>query len=297
MRILMILTLINILSANEILIQKALESNLSPIPINKNLFENKSQIELGKKLFFEPRISYSNLTSCNSCHNLALGGSNAIPQTKPFNVNVPSVFNANFDANFARKHLATHITGNLKASQNDAKIIESKITNFSQYVIDFKKSYGNNVKIDFDLILQAISSFQNTLITQSRYDDFLRGTIKALSKKEQEGLEIFINKDCINCHNGVNLGGTILDFKTISEYKFANNIKQNESIKVPTLRNITQTSPYLTNGKATSLKEVIALMIKHNDSINDSEIEKIEAFFESLSGKKPEIIYPQLPAK
>lgn len=297
MRILMILTLINILSANEILIQKALESSLSPIPINKNLFENKSQIELGKKLFFEPRISYSNLTSCNSCHNLALGGSNAIPQTKPFNVNVPSVFNANFDANFARKHLATHITGNLKASQNDAKIIESKITNFSQYVIDFKKSYGNNVKIDFDLILQAISSFQNTLITQSRYDDFLRGTIKALSKKEQEGLEIFINKDCINCHNGVNLGGTILDFKAISEYKFANNIKQNESIKVPTLRNITQTSPYLKNGKATSLKEVIALMIKHNDSINDSEIEKIEVFFESLSGKKPEIIYPQLPAK
>lgn len=293
----MILTLINILSANEILIQKALESSLSPIPINKNLFENKSQIELGKKLFFEPRISYSNLTSCNSCHNLALGGSNAIPQTKPFNVNVPSVFNANFDANFARKHLATHITGNLKASQNDAKIIESKITNFSQYVIDFKKSYGNNVKIDFDLILQAISSFQNTLITQSRYDDFLRGTIKALSKKEQEGLEIFINKDCINCHNGVNLGGTILDFKAISEYKFANNIKQNESIKVPTLRNITQTSPYLKNGKATSLKEVIALMIKHNDSINDSEIEKIEVFFESLSGKKPEIIYPQLPAK
>lgn len=295
MKLLVILAFVNILCANEALINKALDSHLTPL--GRNATTNKTQIELGKKLYFEPRISHSNLISCNSCHNLALGGTNTIPQTKPFSVNVPTIFNATFDLEFGKKHLLAHITGDINATSSDStkSQLATKITNFPQYVIDFKKSYGNNVKIDFDLILKAIGTFQATLTTQSRYDDFLRGNFKALSKIEQEGLDIFIDKGCVTCHNGVNLGGEILNFDKISEYKFASNFKQNDTIKVPTLRNITQTSPYLKNGNIASLKEVIQIMTKNNTSISDNEVEKIEAFFESLVGKKPNIIYPQLP--
>lgn len=295
MRILIALISINMLFANEDLIQKATEAKLVPLAIKKDIFENKSQLELGKKLYFEPRLAESNLISCNSCHNLALGGSNAIPTTKPFNSNVPTIFNATFDEEFAKTHLMTHITGSLNASKNSnaKEQVVAKITAFPQYVIEFKKSYGNNVKIDFDFIKDAIIAFQSTLTTQSRYDDFLRGNFKALSKKEQEGLEIFINKGCVECHNGVNLGGEILPYSKISEYKFASDFKKDSTIKVPILRNITQSAPYLKSGKLTSLKETIKTMTK--TSISDNEAEKIEEFFESLSGKKPNITYPQLP--
>lgn len=278
------------------LVEKALSAGLAPLDA-KNDIQNKPEIELGKKLFFDPRISNSNQISCNSCHNLALGGSNAVSQTAPFNTNVPTIFNVSFDEEFANLHLFNHFTGDLRVKQSKdlQQKLALKIEMFPLYIIDFKKSYGNNTKIDFISIAQSIGAFQSTLITQSRYDDFLRGWVRALSKVEREGLEIFINKDCTKCHNGKLLGGKKITFDEFSAYKFAKNFKQNESIKVPTLRNVTQTAPYFKNGKVVSLMEAIALMTKQDESLSDDEISKIEAFFNALEGHKPSIIYPQLP--
>ena len=290
------------------LISKALQFNLKPLEIEKNILilENKSQIELGKKLYFDPRVANSNLISCNTCHNLALGGSNAIATTKPFNLNVPTIFNANFsspnadnssessDLNALKNHIIVQITGESNILQNSTKAqtaLVAKLTAIPQYVIDFKKAYGNTIKIDFELITQAILAFQNTLKTQSRFDDFLRGNFKVLSRAEQEGLDIFIDKGCINCHSGVNLGGEWRESSEIKGYKFATNL--NGKIKIPTLRNILETAPYLSNGRIADIKSVILTMTR--DNISDDEAQKIKAFFGALSGKKPTIIYPQLP--
>lgn len=303
MRIFFIIFLANFLySANDSeLIVKALNANLKPLEIEKNIFafENKSQIELGKKLYFDPRISNSNLISCNTCHNLALGGSNAIPTTKIFNRNVPTIFNSSFnspnasdgDLNAFKKHLNTHISEKQNGSQN---ALVAKIVAIPSYIIDFKKAYGNNVSIDFELIAKSLVAFQSTLKTQSRFDDFLRGNFKALSRVEQEGLDIFIDKGCINCHSGINLGGEWVDFSLISGYKFTfSGTKIDNKIKIPTLRNILESAPYLANGSIDSLKGVIKMMTK--DNISDDEARKIETFLDTLSGKKPKIIYPQLP--
>lgn len=313
MRIFLILFLANSLflhgASDSELISKALQFNLKPLDIEKNLLilENKSQIELGKKLYFDPRISNSALISCNTCHNLALGGSNAIATTKPFNLNIPTIFNANFstpntkssessDLNTLKKHIIAQVQGESKIAQDSSKAenaLVAKIADIPQYIIDFKKAYGNNVNIDFELIAQAILAFQTTLKTQSRYDDFLRGNFKALSRNEQEGLDIFINKGCIKCHSGVNLGGEWRAKSAILGYKFAMNLKANDNIKIPTLRNILETAPYLSRGQSDDLKSVIKSMTK--DNISDDEADKIKAFFSALNGKKPTIIYPQLP--
>lgn len=310
MRFFLIIFLANFLysASDSELIIKAMTFNLKPLEIKKNIFalDNKSQIELGKKLYFDPRISASNLTSCNTCHNLALGGSNAITTTSPFNRNVPSVFNASFgtpnapsDLSAFQKHLMAHITGESKpqkATQEKAQnALVAKIMAIPSYIVDFKKAYGNNVSIDFELVAQSLVAFQSTLKTQSRFDDFLRGNFKALSRAEQEGLDIFIDKGCVSCHNGVNLGGEWVDSSIINGYKFAfSGAKINNKIKIPTLRNILESAPYLTDGSGDSLKGVITTMTKEN--ISDEEAKKIEIFFGALSGKKPTIIYPQLPA-
>lgn len=308
MRTFLIIFLANFLysASDSELISKALQFDLKPLELKKSILviENKSQIELGKKLYFEPRIANSNLISCNTCHNLALGGSNAIATTKPFNLNVPTIFNANFNAptdktsdlSYLKKHIIAQIKGESKIPQDSTDIenaLVAKIAAIPQYIIDFKKAYGNNVNINFELIAQTLQAFQSTLTTQSRFDDFLRGNIKALSKVEQEGLDTFIDRGCVNCHSGVNLGGIWQDFNVINGYKFAKNIKNSNKIKIPTLRNILETSPYLSSGQSTHLKNVIQTMTREN--ISDSEAKRIEVFFESLSGKKPTIIYPQLP--
>lgn len=306
MRIFFIIFLANFLysASDSELIIKATTFNLKPLELEKNIFalENKSQIELGKKLYFDPRISNSNLISCNTCHNLALGGSNAIATTKTFNRNVPTIFNTAFNSPNAsegdfdafKKHLMAHISETKQNDSSAQNALVAKITAIPTYIIDFKKAYGNNVSIDFELIAQSLVAFQSTLKTQSRFDDFLRGNFKALSRAEQEGLDIFIDKGCVNCHSGVNLGGEWVDSSLINGYKFAfSGAKIDNKIKIPTLRNILESAPYLSNGSGDSLKGVITTMTR--DNISDDEAKKIETFFDALSGKKPTIIYPQLP--
>ena len=313
MRILAMIFLANFLAiflhgaSDSELISKALQFNLKPLELNKSILEleNKSQIELGKKLYFDPRISDSNLISCNTCHNLALGGSNAIATAKPFSLNAPTIFNANFstpngessDLNALKNHIIAQITGESKISQdskNAQTALVARITAISQYVIDFKKAYGNNVNIDFELVARSLEAFYTTLKTQSRFDDFLRGNFKALSRAEQEGLDIFIDKGCINCHSGVNLGGKWIESSAMNGYKFAKNLRiQNGKVKIPSLRNILETAPYLSRGQSDDLKAVIQTMTQ--GTISDDEVRKMEIFFEALHGKKPNVIYPQLP--
>lgn len=314
------------------LLKKVQDAGLKPLPEGKELqqYQNKKaqelqvgykplmtkeQIELGKKLFFDPRLSSSNLISCNTCHNLGLGGADIIPtavgnkwQKNPSALNSPTVYNSLFnDIQFwdGRSHnLGDQAQGPIQnpvemAATQD--LVLQKILSMPEYVSEFKKAYGNNVKITFKLIADTIAMFEATLITPSRYDDFLRGNIKALSKQEQEGLELFIDKGCNACHNGINLGGSMQPFGVVKPYKFANvggfKGDSNGMVKVPTLRNIAETMPYFHNGQFWDVKDAIKEMgaIQLGIEISDEEAKKIEIFFDALTGSKPQIIYPILP--
>lgn len=314
------------LFANQSLITKAKNAGLEPIPSSKDalmkLIDDKkdpitaAKVELGKKLYFDPRLSRSNLISCNTCHNLALGGADGVPAAighgwtaNPHHLNSPTVYNSVFfKAQFwdgRSPHLADQAQGPVQAGPEMAappSLVEERINSIPEYVNEFKTTYGKDVKIDFEKITSTIATFEKTLVTPSRFDKFLEGDSKALTKEEQEGLDIFLSKGCTACHTGIALGGTMQPFQIAQQYKFTNvgDFKGdgNGMVKTPTLRNIAETAPYFHNGQIWALTDAIKEMgsVQLGIEISDGDAAKIETFLKVLSGTKPNITYPQLPA-
>lgn len=314
------------LFANQSLITKAKNAGLEPIPSSKDalmkLIDDKkdpitaAKVELGKKLYFDPRLSRSNLISCNTCHNLALGGADGVPAAighgwtaNPHHLNSPTVYNSVFfKAQFwdgRSPHLADQAQGPVQAGPEMAappSLVEERINSIPEYVNEFKTTYGKDVKIDFEKITSTIATFEKTLVTPSRFDKFLEGDSKALTKEEQEGLDIFLSKGCTACHTGIALGGTMQPFQIAQQYKFTNvgDFKGDENgmVKTPTLRNIAETAPYFHNGQIWALTDAIKEMgsVQLGIEISDGDAAKIETFLKVLSGTKPNITYPQLPA-
>lgn len=291
--------------------QKEIDVYLKANGIKASAFSN-AKAELGKKLYFEPRLSKSGIISCNTCHNLGLGGTDGISAAvghkwtaNPHHLNSPTVFNSVFNtAQFwdgRSKTLADQAKGPIEAEPEmatPAKLAVEKISSLPEYVAEFKKLYG---KVNFDNIADAIANFERTLITPSRFDKFLNGDTKALNKDEQAGLKTFLDKGCATCHNGVNLGGSMQAFEVAGKYKFASlgDFKGDENgmVKTPTLRNVAETAPYFHNGAIWNLADAIKEMgsIQLGIEISDKEAKSIETFLNALSGDKPNISYPQLP--
>lgn len=308
------------------LAKEANEAGLKPIPASKaelmKLIDNKNnpitdaKVELGKKLYFDPRLSKSGFISCNSCHNLSEGGDDGLSAavghgwtTNPHGLNSPTVYNAVFnDAQFwdgRDPHLEAQAQGPIQAAPEMAATKEhvvATVTSMPAYVAEFQKAYGKDVKITFEKVADTIGLFERTLVTPSRFDAFMNGDAKALNKEEQKGLKTFIDKGCATCHNGVGLGGNMNAFNVAAEYKYMNvgDFKgdANGMVRVPTLRNITMTAPYFHNGQIWTLKEAIVEMgrIQLGVAITDAEAASIETFLKSLDGKMPSIALPMLPA-
>jgi len=308
------------------LINQAKEAGLVAIPSDasklRSLVDDKrnpmtsAKIELGKKLFFEPRISKSGWISCNSCHNLGSGGVDGVSAAighkwtaNPHHLNSPTVYNAVFaDAQFwdgRDPDLEKQAQGPILAPPEMAATKEhvvKVINSMPAYVAEFKKAYGKDVKVDYETITKTIGNFERTLVTPSPYDEFLHGDEKAMSQSQKDGLKTFIDKGCATCHTGIALGGSMQAFGITGKYKYADvgDFKgdKNGLVKVPTLRNITQTRPYFHNGAIWTMKEAIQEMgrIQLGMKITDKEAASIESFFTALEGKKPEVKFPMLPA-
>ncbi len=343
MKIIKIILLSSItLSANNTLIERAKILGLKAIPQDKKELAKvidpegvitPQGVELGKKLYFDPRLSKSSLISCNWCHNLGLGGADRISiaighkwTKNPHGLNSPTVYNAVL----AKRQfwdgrsltLEDQAKGPLQAEAEMAispKVLKERILAIPEYVKDFKDAYGEDVEINLDSVALAIATFERTLVTPSRFDDFLNGDVSALNRDEQDGLKIFLDKGCASCHQGMAMGGELRPFELVNKYKFRNVgdfLKSGMMVKVPTLRNITLTAPYFHNGQIWSLKEAIKEMgrIQVGYKVNknatsakdldlkfmpiifkDKEIEKIMKFFKALEGRKPKIEYPTLP--
>jgi len=306
------------------LIEKASKAGLIPIPSSQEALQKRIDpkgvmtpdiIELGKKLYFEPRLSKSGIISCNTCHNLGMGGADGVAAAvghqwtaNPHHLNSPTVYNAVFfNAQFwdgRSPTLEDQAQGPMQAEPEMAApktLVEKRINSIPEYVQAFQKAYGPKVNIDFEKITATIGIFERTLVTPSRFDTFLQGTSEALSKEEKEGLSLFIDKGCTTCHTGIALGGSMQAFQITAKYTYANvgDFKGDAKglIKTPTLRNITQTAPYFHNGAIWNLAEAVKEMGRTQLGINitDEEAKKITTFFHALEGKKPNITYPQLP--
>ena len=308
------------------LAQDAKNAGLTPIPQSQTqllkLIDNpanpitKEKVKLGEKLYMDPRLSKSELISCNFCHNLMEGGDDGVSAStghkwrhNPHHLNAPTVYNAVFfGSQFwdgRAKDLEAQAQGPTLAHPEMAATkehIEKVVKSMPEYVKEFKAAYGDNVKITFEKITDTIGNFERTLVTPAPYDAFLNGNDDALTPKQKEGLKTFIQVGCTSCHNGIALGGEKAAFNVTATYKYMNvgDFKgdKNGMVKVPTLRNITETAPYFHNGMIWNLKDAIKEMgrIQLGTKISDKQAESIEAFLGSLTGKKPHMMMPMLPA-
>ena len=314
----------SIMAAN--LVDVAKEAGLKPIPASKaelmKLIDNQknkitdAKVELGKKLYFDPRLSKSGIISCNSCHNLGEGGDDGVSASighkwtaNPHHLNAPTVYNAVFfDAQFwdgRDPSLEKQAQGPIQAAPEMSATKEhvaTVVNSMPQYVREFQKAYSKDVKITFEKVADTIAIYERTLVTPSAYDDFLNGDKTAMTPAEQEGLRTFVDKGCATCHNGIALGGNMNAFNAVDTYEYQNvgDFKgdANGMVKVSTLRNITQTAPYFHNGQYWNLKDAIIEMgrIQLGAVITDKEAASIESFFGALTGRKPVITVPMLPA-
>lgn len=308
------------------LTDEAKTAGLKPIPANAKALEKltsnpknpttAAKVELGKMLYFDPRLSKSGLISCNTCHNLATGGTDGMAAAighkwtaNPHHLSSPTVYNAVFYSqqfwDGRSPHLEDQAQGPIQAGPEMAApkdFVTAVVNSIPEYVEKFQKAYGKAVNITFEKVADTIAVFERTLVTPSRYDAFLNGNKKALNAAEQKGLKTFIDKGCATCHNGVALGGTMQAFGAVAPYKHMSvgDFKgdANGMVRVPTLRNVTETAPYFHNGQIATLDEAIKEMgrIQLGVTISDQESAEIQTFLKALEGKKPTVIYPMLPA-
>jgi cytochrome c peroxidase len=293
----------------------------------KNNEPTPAKIELGRKLFFEPRLSKSQVISCNSCHNLGLGGEDAGPTSTGHGWakggrRAPIVLNAVFNvAQFwdgRAEDLKAQAKGPVQAGvemANTPDTVEKTLRSIPAYVADFRAAFpGDNNPVSFDNMAKAIEAFEATLVTpNSRFDKFLGGDASALNDTEQKGLRLFLDKGCVSCHSGVNVGGAhyhtfgvvekpsaeILPPGDKGRSEVTKNAADDYSFRVAPLRNVALHAPYFHSGAAWTLEEAVQVMAKAQlgQQLSADETASIVAFLGTLTGEQPKIAYPILPPR
>ena len=289
-------------------------------PIEPAKITEPAKVELGKKLWFDPRLSKSGFISCNSCHNLSMGGADNIRtsigdrwQQGP--INSPTVLNSSLNlAQFwdgRAKDLKEQAGGPIANPGEMAFTHELAIDllrSIPQYVQEFKSVFGHD-KLTIDEVTVAIAAFEETLVTpNARFDQWLKGDKTALKNDELAGYKLFKDSGCVACHNGPNLGGNsfqkmgiVEPYKTTStaEGRFAVTGKDADrfNFKVPTLRNVELTYPYFHDGSADTLAQAVTVMgrLQLGRTFSDDETGKIVAFLKTLTGDQPQFMLPILP--
>jgi cytochrome c peroxidase len=283
-------------------------------PLPTNFDYNKPKALLGKKIFHDTRLSKDDTISCASCHMIEMGGDDNLDtsfgiygQKGP--INAPTVLNSRYNlsqfwdgrARNLLEQASGPISNPIEMGSSLQEVLH-KLEQDTEYTQRFLELYPDGINIPN--ILDTIVEFENALVTpDSPFDRYLRGDKSALTTKEKEGYELFKENGCISCHNGVNIGSNLYQkIGILKSYKGTNNRlgrynvtrkdKDKYVFKVPTLRNIALTAPYLHDGSQSTLKDAVSFMVTYQLGMipDEKSIDKIVAFLKTLTGKTPEIM-------
>lgn len=314
---------------------QAMEALPATAPIPADNPQSDAKIELGKQLFFDPRLSASGTVSCNSCHNVMGNGTDSIRTS--FGVfgerggrNSPTVWNAAFySTQFWDGRAATledqakgPILNPIEMAMPDESSAVDRIRSIPGYVSQFETVFGGEVPVNYDNIAKAIASYERTLVTpDSPFDRFINGDKEALNSSAQRGMQTVQDIGCTACHSGPIFAGPgtlpigqgffqrfplLNDSEYVAKYRLAEDlgrytVTEKESDKhmwrVPTWRNVALTAPYFHNGSVDTLDEAVRVMAKTQLGLDLSaeQVGDIVAFLESLTGEFPRQTLPQLP--
>jgi len=304
-----------------------------PVPAGNPI--TPAKVELGKQLYFDPRLSKDGTISCNSCHNVMAGGEDNRPNSvgvkgQHGGRSAPTVWNAAFmsvqfwdgRAKSLEDQAKGPLTNPIEMGMENHGLVIERIKKMPEYVAAFKKAFPKESEITIDHVAQAIATYERTLITPgSAFDRYQKGEKKALSPSAVRGMGLVQSVGCTSCHSGPNFAGPMLPEGTLFFQKFPTfpgskydaqysltkdggrfEVTKNESDRgmwrVPTWRNVSVTAPYFHNGAVKTLDEAIRVMAKTqlNKELKEDEVKDIQAFLESLTGKFPEQKMPRLPA-
>lgn len=302
-------------------------------PIPKDNPMTKEKIELGKMLYFDPRLSKTGTVSCNSCHNVMGGGEDNRAVSvgidgKVGNRSSPTVWNSAFlSVQFwdgRAKSLEEQAKGPIENPVEMGathKLVVDRISKIEEYQKLFKKAFGGRKPINIDNIAKAIAAYERTLITpNSPFDRYIKGDKKAMTSEQIKGMQKFQEIGCTSCHSGPNFSGPALPegqgffmkFPTFPGTEYEKKYKLTEDTgrhsvtkaeedkhmwRVPTLRNVALTAPYFHNGSVKTLDEAVRVMAKTqlNRDLTKTEVNQLVAFLKALTGEFPEQTMPRLP--
>lgn len=274
--------------------------------------------ELGKMLYYDTRLSKTGNNSCNSCHNLATFGVDNESFSKGDagkrgGRNSPTVYNAAFAnmqfwdgrAHDVEEQAGMPILNPVEMAIPSKEFLVSRLKSTKEYPALFAAAFPKDPNpLTYENLQKAIGAFERTLITPSRFDDFIGKNPSYLNKKEKEGLALFIELECTKCHGGIGVGGGQLqkfgvhgDYTTLTKSqkhdegrKAVTGLQTDRDLfKVPTLRNVAKTAPYFHDGSVQDLGEAVKIMAKLqlNKDLNDDQTDKLVAFLQSLTGEIP----------
>ncbi len=299
---------------------------IEPIPTKESLGLDQDKLILGEKLFHDTRLSADNTISCATCHDLAKGGTDQMQFSTGIHgikghINSPTAYNSTYNI----KQFWDGRAENLEAQaagpvHNPAEMGSSwdevigKLSTDTELQEMFKKIYGANKpkEVTGEMIANAIGEYEKSLITpNSRLDQFLNGNRDAISAEERQGFELFKKYNCTNCHLGPAVGGGSFEKMGLAKdyfadrasganglkklalakedngrYNFTHKEADRYKFKVPILRNIELTYPYMHDGNVTSLNEAVRIMAEYQVGKKPTtrEIELIVKFLRTLTG-------------
>ena len=316
-----ILSIAVALISNVAINTSAFATNKEPIqPIPAAKVTNPSLVELGKKLYFYPLLSNYCFISCNSFNTLSIVGTDNIKTSIGHNwnegpINAPTVLNSSLNVAQFWDGRAADLqaqAGGPIANPGEMGFSHTLAVDMLQsipgYVAEFKKAFGTE-KVTIDEVTKAIAAFEETLVTpNSRFDKWLKGNKKAISKEELAGYQLFKDSGCVACHNGPAVGGNSYQKMGVVEPYKASSAAEGRSavtgkdadrfnFKVPTLRNIEMTYPYFHDGAANTLPEAVDTMgrLQLGKKFTAEENAQVVAFLKTLTGDQPNFKLPILP--
>ncbi len=286
---------------------------------------SSEQVELGHMLFFDPRLSRSQLITCNTCHSIGTGGADNVQvsighgwQRGPRNS--PTVFNAVFNAaqfwDGRAADLAEQAKGPVQASvemNSTPELVVRTLESIPEYVQRFGRAFpGQASPLSFDNMALALEAFEATLVTPgSRFDRWVLGDDAAMDANERRGLELFVSSGCASCHNGRNFGGqTYFPFGVIERpgadilpvgdkgrFEVTATASDEYVFRAAPLRNVALTAPYFHSGQVWDLEQAVAIMgsAQLGRELDGDEAGAIAAFLRTLTGRQPTVEYPILP--
>ena len=277
----------------------------------------KERVDLGRMLFFDPRLTVDSNMSCASCHQPALYGTDALPtsigvkqrlhpRNAPTNLNSAlNIIHWRGDRESVEDQVIKALTSPITSGQPDLKAVEDQVGRIPGYAPLFEAAFADAANpITAQNIAKAIGAYERTLVTPSPFDAYLDGKSDALSPTARTGLQKFINTGCVMCHSGVGVGGGMYQkFGVVEDYWVATgstNIDKGRFdvtkdpndlyvFRVPSLRNVAMTAPYFHDGSVPTLPEAVKVMgrVQLGITLSDADTGDIVAFLESLTGALP----------